>query len=136
MLTRERFASCTDRVELIRLRAVAARGSARTIDLEHQLVFSLKKDGQSGAVAARSLDCPRTAPGCVLEREAQQPPVATLVRGDGGLSLHDRRVCGEDRRAMRVAVRVDAEHVIGLVCQHEIRPPVLGGLSVGTRPGQ
>src|SRR5277367_2861304 len=98
MLPCERFAGCTDRVELIRLGAVAARGSARTIDLEHQFAFSLKKDGQSRAVAARSLDCPRTTPGGVLTREAQEPPVAALVRGDGDLPLHNSRVRGEDRR--------------------------------------
>lgn len=42
ILACERFAGCTDRVELIGLGTVAARGSARTIDLEHQLATELR----------------------------------------------------------------------------------------------
>ena len=142
MLACERFARCTDRVELIRLGAVTTRRAARTVDLEHQLALSLKKHRQSRAIAACSLDCPGSAAWGALTRETQQPSIAALIRGDGDLSLHDRRVRGEDRRAMRVAMRVDAEHMVGLVCQHEIRPPVLGvclsvlGLGNRNRKGQ
>jgi hypothetical protein len=143
MLACERFASGTDRVELIRLRAVTTCWAARTFDLEHQLALSLKKDGQSRAITARSLDCPRSTAWGALTREAQQPSIAALVRGDCDLSLHDRCVRGEDRCGVRVAVRVDAEHMVGLVCQHEIRPPVLWGvclsvlgLGIGTAKGK
>ena len=81
--------------DFARSRRAGRRGR---LDFEHQLAFAVQEHGQSRAVAACSLDRPRTTARSILTREAQQPPVSPLVSGGRGLSLHDRGVSGEYRR--------------------------------------
>src|SRR5215211_1224926 len=136
MLARERFAGGAERVELVRLGAVAAGRARRPFDLDHPLAVLEQERRQSGAEAAGRLDRPDPPAGCVLASEAQQLLVADRVGADRGVDLQRARQRGDDRRRMRIAVGVDADHVIDLVCEHASTSRKRGDRTNGGRPGQ
>ena len=83
---------------------------------------------QAGAEAAAGLDRPDPPARRVPAREAQQPLVAERVGRDRRLSRATAPVPADDRRGrVRVAVGVDADDVVCLLCKHaHLRPPARG----------
>jgi len=60
----------------------------------------------------------------VSVRDAQRLSVTTSVRADHGLTQHRSRRCDNDRERVLIAVRVDTDHVVHLVCKHPDRSSV------------
>ena len=79
MLARERLAGGADRVELIGLRAVAARRPRGAVDLDDPLAMLEQEGGEPGAVAAAGLDRPDSPSRRVQLREPQHALVAERV---------------------------------------------------------
>jgi hypothetical protein len=123
----ERFAGGTDRVERVGLGAVAPGGALGAVDLDDPFALREQEHGQPGAEAAGRLDRPDSAAARVPACVAQQ---ALVAEGVG----RDRRLRGDHSRArrdrggrVRVAVRVDADHVVRVLCEHaHRRPPARG----------
>jgi hypothetical protein len=106
-----------DRVELVGLGAVAARWPRRAVDLDDPLALLEQERGQASAVAAAGFDRPHAPAAGVATHEPQQALVPKRVRRLGSLRHHGS-VDRDDRRRVRVAVRVDADEVIDVLCEH------------------
>jgi GNAT superfamily N-acetyltransferase len=78
---------------------------------------------------AGSLDGPAAGAVGRLLREPQRRRVAACVRPYRPPRQHSPRCCGYDRQDLLVPVRVDADHVIHLICKHppDEREEVVGG---------
>jgi hypothetical protein len=93
--------------------------------------------GKPGAVAAAALDRPGAATRRMPLSDAKQLAVAAPVRGCRRPSHDSARRRRHDRDHMLVAVPVDAEHVVQLVCKHRTDPPSpLGGPGAGLSAGK
>lgn len=111
-----------DRVEFVGLRAVASRGFLGPLDFEDPLAVREQEAAQAGAIAAAGLDRPGALAAGVAVREAQQALVAERVSREAVLDF-DGSGSGEDCCGVRIAVRVDADDVVDLICEHRSRPP-------------
>jgi hypothetical protein len=117
MLAGERFAGGTDSVELIGLGAVATGGPGRPVDLNDPFASLQQERGEPGSVAAAGFDRPDSTAGRVQLREPQDPLVAERVAWDR-LRVGDRAGgSDDDRGGVRVAVGVDTDDVVDLVCE-------------------
>ena len=123
----ERFAGGADRIELVGLGAVAPRRALGAVDLDDPFAVGEHEHGQAGAEAAGGLDRPDARAVGVPACEAQQPLVAERVGRDRRLRCHDSGA-GRDRGGrVRVAVGVDADDVVRVLCEHaHPRPPARG----------
>jgi hypothetical protein len=116
-LRSEHAAGGTDRVERIGL-ATRAALSPQPADLEHPLATTREEARQTGTERACPLDSEDTTPGRVLLRQHERLPIAIAVCRNVGLE-RDRAVSNvDDRPCMPVAVRVDTNHVVQLICEH------------------
>jgi hypothetical protein len=71
-----------------------------------------------GAERAGAFDSERSPTRRVLFDELQSMRIAVAARDDRRLA-HDRAALDvHDRERMRVAVRVDTDHVVQLICKH------------------
>ena len=118
-------ARCPDRVERVGL-AAGATLPPQSADLEHRLALPGKEAGQAGAEGATAFDRERTPTGSMLRRERERAPVAACVRGDRRLVDETARSYLEDRDRVHITMRVDADHVVQLICKHPYRPPATG----------
>jgi hypothetical protein len=112
---------CAGRVERVIFAAQPALGSRRAAHLEHRLAALGEVAGKTGAVAAGALDRPGAPAGRVALGETKRLPVATRVRPYRLAGHHSSRRCRQRRQDMFVAVGVDADHVVQLVCKHPPR---------------
>jgi hypothetical protein len=112
------------RVERVVFAAQPPFDAGLATDLEHRLTTVRQVTGEPGAVVAGALDRPGTNAAGVPLGEAKRLSVASHVRAHGGLSEH--RSCGStnDSERVLIAVRVDTDHVIHLVCKHPDRSSV------------
>ena len=103
-----------------------SRRSPRALaaDLEHRLAALGEVAGETGAVMAGALDRPDASAARVPLREAQRLGVAARARPHHRLRQHRSRRRGHDRERVLIAVRVDTDHVIHLVCKHPDRSSV------------
>jgi hypothetical protein len=63
----------------------------------------------------------------VFSRELQAARVAAAACGEARLEDHSARAHLDDRERVRVAVRVDPDHVVQPICKHPTHPqPRLG----------
>jgi hypothetical protein len=106
-----------DRVERV---ALAARAplAPQAPDLEHPLTLAADEASQAGAEGARTLDCEGPPARRVLVGQLQGARVAAATRGDARLEDDSSRTHLDDRERVHVAVRVDADHVVELICKH------------------
>jgi hypothetical protein len=124
VLAGQRFAGGADRVELVRLRAVAPRRARWAVDLDDPLAPLEQEGGQTGAEAAARLDRPHAPRAGGALREAQQPLERDGVGRRLGRGDHHAGGGHHDRGGVRVAVRVDTNDVLDPVCEHaHARPP-------------
>jgi len=93
-------------------------------NLEHCLTAISEVASQASAVMARPLYRPGASADRVLRREAKRVGVAARFRAHDRLGEHCSRWSGNDRECVLIAVRVDTDHVIHLVCKHPDRSSV------------
>ena len=71
-----------------------------------------------------ALDRPQASAGRVPVCETTRVGVATSVRLHNGLRQYRPRPPGNDRERVLIAVRVNTNHVVQLVCKHPDRSSV------------
>jgi hypothetical protein len=86
-----------------------------------------QKRSQAGAIAAAGLDRPDTPAGGVHPREAQQALVSERVGPDRSAEQNLAGARDDDRRRVRIAVRVDTDDVIHSLCERAYRDLPGGG---------
>jgi len=90
-------------------------------DLEHHLAATVEIAAKSGAVMPNALDRPHTAAAGVLLDKPQRLPITARARTHRPLRHNSTTRRDNDREHMLVAVRVDADHIIHLICKHPVR---------------
>ncbi len=91
---------------------------AKAPDLEHLLAAAGQEPGQASAAGAGALDRERTPPRRVLLRHAKRGSVAITVSRHRRLE-HDHTAANiDDTDRVLVAMRVDTNHVVQLICNH------------------
>jgi hypothetical protein len=118
LVARERRTGGTSRVEPVVFAAqppLATRSAAR---LQHRFAAAAQIASEAGAVMACSLNRPDTPAARVLVGEAQRLRVAVPAGRDRLLRDNSTRRCGNDREHVLIAVCVDADDVVHLVCKH------------------
>jgi hypothetical protein len=121
-LLAEHTAGGAGSVERVGLAARAAL-SPQPSHLEHRLATIGEKACQPGTERAGAFDRERAPTGSVLVDELHSMRVAVAARHDRRLK-HDHAADDvHDRERMRVAVWVDTDDVVQLICKHPNRPP-------------
>ena len=133
----ERRAGCTDCVELVVFAAQPPLAAAGAVDLMHLFALPLQVPDKSGAVVAGALDRPESIAGRVPICEADGVRVAACAGGRRHLRDHRAGMRVDDRERVLVAMGIDADHVVHLLCKHSIDPPTrrvrYAGLEQGNR---
>ena len=137
-LVREGRASGTDCVELVVFAAQPPLAAAGAVDLMHLFAaLALKVPDKPGAVVAAALDRPEASAGRVPIREGDGVRVAARAGGRRRLRDHRAGVRVDDRERVLVAMSIDADHVVHLLCKHSTDPPTrrvrYAGLEQGNR---
>jgi hypothetical protein len=114
-----------DRVERVGLPAGAAF-PPQPADLEHLLAPPGQEAGEAGTEGATALDREGTPTGSVLRCELEGTPVAARARCDRRLEHNTARSYLDDRDRVHITMRIDADHVVQLICKHPYRPPATG----------
>jgi len=130
-LLRKHAAGGTDSVERVGL-ATRTALPAQPTHLEHPLVEAAQEACETGTERACPLDREDTPTWRVPVDEPQSVCVAIAVCGDSRLE-HDRATDDvHDRERVRVAVRVDTDDVVQLICEHPLTDlqPWVGGQPV------
>jgi hypothetical protein len=117
MITGERLAGGADRVELVRLRAIAARRACWALDLDDPFAVREQERRQPRAVAAARLDRPHATPCGVQLGEPQLSLVTERVSRHRSILDHDASQRRDDCSRVRIAMRVHADDVICLLCE-------------------
>ena len=118
-LAREHASGRTNRVERVGLAARAAL-APQPSNLEHPFAAAGQEACETGTERACPLDRESTTAGRVLFREQERLPIAVAACHDGRLE-HDRAGTNvHDRQRMGVAVRVNTNDVVQLICEHAI----------------
>lgn len=111
--------------------------AAGVVDLMHLLALALQVTDKPGAVVAGALDRPESITGGVAICEADGVRVAACAGGRRRLRDHRAAVRVDDRDRVLVAMGVDGDHVVQLVCEHPTDPPTrrvrYAGLEQGNR---
>ena len=110
-------------VEGVGLGAVAGRRGARVAELDHLLAGRAEVRARAGPVAARALHGPGPR---LARRVAVRPRHEPLVAPAGRLERLGRQLAARgrlhQRRRYPISIRVDADHMIHDVCQHDASP--------------
>ena len=125
---REHAAGGTDRVERVGLAARAAL-PPQPADLEHPLTAAGQEASQTGTERAGAFDRERTPTAARARRRASTPARSRRCSRRRRLE-HDHAADDlHDRERVRVAVRVDTDDVVQLICKHprtDLQPSVGG----------
>jgi hypothetical protein len=113
----EHAARRADRVERIGL-AARATLPPQPADLEHPLATSAENAREAGTERAGALNRERSPTRRVLIDKPEGVRVTAAARGDIRLEHHGCAGDVQHRERMRVAVRVDADDVVQLICKH------------------
>jgi hypothetical protein len=116
-LLAQRFPCRFDRVERIALGAAWAAAADAPTDLDGALLVLVEESSKAGAIRACPLNRPHPPTRGALPRPFERRRVPAPV-GAGARRSNQGAVRGEDRRAVPVAMRVDADDVVRLLCQH------------------
>ena len=119
-LAREHRPGRPDRVERIVLALQPPLVSRTTPSLDDCFTAAAQITGKPGTVMAGTLDRPDPHGGRVLRREPHRLCVAASTRPHR--SLRDNRAGrrGHDRQHVLVAMGIDTDHVIHLICKHPL----------------
>jgi hypothetical protein len=110
-------AGCADRVERVGLAARATLAPQPT-DLKHSLPVGGEEAGEARTKRASALNCERASTRRALIDKLQGLRVPGAVRGDVGLDQDRSADDMEHRERVPVAMRIDADHVVQLICKH------------------
>jgi len=120
-LGREPSPCGSDRVERVVLAAQSPLIPGVAAHVHHQFTAIAEVTGQAGAVMAGALDGPGASADRVLRREAKRVGVAVCPRTHDRLGEHRSGWSCNDRECVLIAVRIDTNHLIHLVCKHPDR---------------
>jgi hypothetical protein len=115
-----------DRVEGVGL-AAGATFTAKPADLEHPLATVDEEASKTRAEGSGSFDGERAPAGRMPLGESQRLLVASSVCSNGGFEYDRAGPYVDDPDRVRVSVRVDADDVVQLICEHPDRPPAQVG---------
>jgi len=87
-------------------------------DLEHLLASTREEARQAGSERTSALDCERTRAKRVLIGKTKHAGVSLTICGHGGFEHHSTGAHVDHRERVRVAVRINADHVVQLICKH------------------
>ena len=137
-LAGQRCSRDPDRVERVVLAGQPPLRSWCAADLEHGFTPLAQETGQACAVAAASLDRPGATARRVPLSNPKQLAIATPVRVRRRPGHHATRGRGHNRHHVLVAVGIDAEHVVQLVCKHQTRSSdsLVGSGGAGLKRGK
>ena len=106
-------------------------------DLCHRFGARGEKACQGGAVVAAAFDRPHPSTWRVSISESQRLRVAARLSGSRCLSDDRARASVDNREGVLIAMGVDTDHVVQLVCKHPTDPPTrrvrYAGLEQGNR---
>src|SRR5207245_11469555 len=115
------------------------RASAR---LDHDLALTAQITSEAGAVMPGTLDRPNACTRRVFLGDPERLRIAAVARTDRTLRNNRTRRRGDNCERVLIAVCVDADHVIHLICKHPSDPPIPlvgsgdAGLMQGNRGGR
>ena len=112
----EHAARGSDRIERVALAGLPLPSQAA--DLEHPLLTADEEASETGAERTSALDREGTPAGRVLIGKPKHACVTLAICDRGRLEHHTTTSHVDDRERVRVAVRVNADHVVQLVCKH------------------
>lgn len=112
----EHAASGADRIERIVL--AGASLPSQPVELEHPLLMADEESSETGAERASALDREGTPAGSVLIGKTKHAFIPLAICDRGRLEHDSAASHVDDRKRVRVAVRVNADHVVRLVCKH------------------
>src|SRR6266511_297295 len=112
----EDAASGPDRVERVAL--TDASFPTRPADLEHPLLMTDEKASKTGADRGVALDREHTPAGSVLIGKTKHARVTVTIGNCGRLEHHTASAHVDDRERVRIAMRINADHVVQLICKH------------------
>ena len=118
-LARQRCASSADRLERVVLPLQPPLVASARADLEHRLAAAAQLASKPGTVVACALDRP-DASASLLLCEAQCLRISASARTHRSLPHNDTGCRDHNRQRVLVAVRVDTNHVIHLICKHPL----------------
>ena len=87
-------------------------------DLDHRLATARQVAREAGAVMASPFNRPDTSAGGMPLGEAQRRRVPGCARSNRALRNHGSGRRGDDSKRVLIAVRIDADDVIHLLCKH------------------
>jgi hypothetical protein len=87
-------------------------------DLEHALLLTDEEASETGTERASALDREHTPAGRVLIGKTKHARVTLSICNRCRLEHHTAAAHVDDRERVLVAVRVDADHVVQLICKH------------------
>jgi hypothetical protein len=117
-------AGSPDRIQRVVLTAQPPLATGLAADLEQPLALRSTEASQTSAVITGALDRPETNATRVPVREAERGGVAASARLHPSLRDHRSPGSGHDRDRVLIAVRVDTDHLVQLVCKHPDRSSV------------
>jgi hypothetical protein len=112
----EHAASGSDRVERVALAGLPLPSQAA--DLEHPPLTADEESSKTGAERTSALDREGTPAGSVPIGKTKHAFVTLAICDRGRLEHHTAASHIDDRERVRVAVRVNADHLVQLICKH------------------
>src|SRR6266508_4609275 len=114
--------SCrSDRVQRVILATQPLLVTSAAADLEHRLAVTAQMASKPGTVMTCAFDRPNAATAAVLLDKPHCLRITARTRTHRLLRQHSTARRNNDREHMLIAVRVDADHVIHLICKHLVR---------------
>jgi hypothetical protein len=117
-LAGERCTGGADRVQLVVLATQPPLVAWDAADLKHYLAAAAQMTGEPGTVMACAFDRPDTPASRIELSKTQRLRVAACARTHRPLRDNDTGPRDDNREHMLIAMRVDTDHVIHLICKH------------------
>jgi hypothetical protein len=118
LITSERCTCAADRVESVVFATQPPLAPRVSAGLEHDLALTAQITSEAGAVMPSTFDRPDACTRRVILGDPKRLPVAAAVRRDRTLRHNRTRRRGNNRKRLLIAVSVDADHLIHLICKH------------------
>src|SRR5262249_40255389 len=112
----------TDRVEGVGL-AARTTFSPQPPDFEDGFATRREETGQARAEGAAALDREGTPTRRVLAGQFERTTITGPACGDRRLEHDSAGADLDDRERVHIAMRVDTDDVVNLICKHPYRPP-------------
>jgi hypothetical protein len=109
-----------DRVERVVFAAQPALVTRPATALDYRLILAAEMTSEAGAVMTRALNGPDASPRRVLTGKAKRLRITAHARGHPPLRNDPTTRCRNNRKRVLVAVPVDPDHVVPLVCKHPL----------------